>query len=77
MKKLILQSTQENDIVLEPFAGSGATCLAAVECGRRFVASELEERFCEITKERLQGIAKRKKYGLTGLEADQIQQSLF
>lgn len=77
MKKLILQSTQEKDIVLEPFAGSGATCLAAVECGRRFVASELEERFCEITKERLQGIAKRKKYGLTGLEADQIQQSLF
>lgn len=30
-----------------------------------------------VSEERLQGIAKRKKYGLTGLEADQIQQSLF
>ena len=60
MKEFILQSTQPGDIVLEPFCGSGPTCIAAVESGRNFVASEIEERFCKITEERLQGVAKRK-----------------
>lgn len=59
MKEFILQSTQEGDIVLEPFCGAGATCIAAKETGRHYVASELEERFCKITKERLEGTAKR------------------
>ena len=76
MKQFILQSTNENDIVLEPFAGSGATCLAAEECNRRWVAAELEEKFCNITKKRLAGTARRKKYN-ANLEADQIQQTLF
>lgn len=61
MKQFILQSTKPNEIVLEPFAGSGSTCVAALECGRKFVASEIEKRFCEIAEKRLLGIAKRKK----------------
>lgn len=78
MQEMILQSTQPNEIVLEPFAGSAATCIAAVKSGRRFVAAEIEERFCKIGEDRLQGIAERKKYGIQAdLEADQIQQKLF
>ena len=78
MKNFILQSTQENEIVLEPFAGSGATCVAAIECGRRFVASEIEEKYCEIAKQRVEeGFVPRKKYGSSELEAEQSQLNLF
>lgn len=72
MKIFIEQSTEKGDIVLEPFCGSGATCIAAKELERRFVASELEKRFCDITEERLQGVARRK-----GKDNSAEQQSLF
>lgn len=76
MKEMILQSTQPNEIVLEPFAGAGSTCIAAVEANRKFVAAELDEKYCVIARQRLQGVAKRKKYN-ADLEAEQVQQSLF
>ena len=79
MKEFILQSTEPNDIVLEPFAGSGSTCVAAAECGRRFVAAELEKRFCQITAERVQGTAKRKMYKKKSCQSDaeHLQQKLL
>jgi len=35
--------TQEDDIVLDPFAGSGTTCMAAYELGRNYVGIELKD----------------------------------
>lgn len=61
IKKLILQSTQPGDVILDPFCGSGSTCIAAKECNRNFVACEIEKRFCKIAEERLLGVAKRKE----------------
>ena len=59
MKKLIENSTNEGDIVLEPFAGAGATLLAAKETGRNYVGSELDKKYYDIALERLQGTAQR------------------
>lgn len=72
MKIFIEQSTEEGDIVLEPFCGAGATCVAAKELGRGYVAAELEKRFCDITEQRLQGVAKREDKN-----SSPEQQSLF
>lgn len=72
MKIFIEQSTEEGDIVLEPFCGAGATCVAAEELGRGYVAAELEKRFCDITEQRLQGVAKREDKN-----SSPEQQSLF
>ena len=54
MEILIANSTNENDIVLEPFAGAGATCIAAKNLNRRFIGIEIDENYAKIAQERLE-----------------------
>jgi DNA modification methylase len=41
------------NLILDPFAGSGTTGRACKDLGRRCIMIEIEERYCEIAKERL------------------------
>ncbi|HEY9121940.1 MAG TPA: site-specific DNA-methyltransferase [Brevefilum sp.] len=45
--------TYLGDVVLDPFAGSGSTCLAAQQDGRRFIGFEIIEEYCQLAEERL------------------------
>lgn len=50
---LTLLSTPDGGVILDPFAGSGTTLLAAKRLGRRCIGVELTEHNCEIARERL------------------------
>ena len=50
----ILSWSNEGDIVLDPFSGSGTTMKMARELGRRGIGIEINEEYCEIAAKRLQ-----------------------
>lgn len=52
--KLILASSNEGDIVFDPFLGSGTTSVAAKKLGRRYCGVELNEDYCCLAEKRLQ-----------------------
>lgn len=51
--KLILASSNEGDVVLDPFLGSGTTSVVAKKLGRHFVGVEQNERYCVWAQYRL------------------------
>ncbi|MBI4648034.1 MAG: site-specific DNA-methyltransferase [Bacteroidia bacterium] len=53
MDRLILMTTEQNDIVLDPFSGTGTTAISAKRLGRRYIGFELDNNYVEISEQRL------------------------
>lgn len=53
LRKIILSSSNENDLILDPFGGSGTTFAVAEAYNRKWIGTELDEKYCNIIKERL------------------------
>jgi site-specific DNA-methyltransferase (adenine-specific) len=58
LRRALLASSGEGDLVLDPFCGSGTTGVAAKELGRFFVGAEMEAEFCELAARRIQAAQK-------------------
>ena len=56
LKELIKSVTNPNDIVLDPFMGSGSTCVAATQLKRRYIGIELNKEYYEIAKSRIKEV---------------------
>ncbi len=53
IERLILASTNEGDIVLDPFIGVGSTAIACIKNNRHFIGFELDSNYCKICLERI------------------------
>lgn len=58
ISKLILASSDEGDIVLDPFLGSGTTSAAAKKLGRNYIGIEMEPEYCALAEKRLELVEK-------------------
>lgn len=52
LERVILASTKEGDLVLDPFNGSGTTGIAAVSLGRKYIGIDSELEYLELSKKR-------------------------
>lgn len=52
LKRIILASTDKNDIILDPFTGSSTTGLAAIMHGRKFVGIDKEKEYLDLSIKR-------------------------
>lgn len=59
LKRIILASTKEGDLILDPFCGSSTTGVAACLLNRRYVGIDLEKEYLELSKKRLDEAVKK------------------
>jgi len=63
LERIILMSTDENDIVFDPFVGTGTTVIAAKRLGRRFIGIDIDKKYVEITRDKLSKESPNSKIG--------------
>lgn len=56
LERIILASTEEEQVILDPFCGSGTTGVEAVRYGRKFIGIDVSEEYMEISKKRLEKV---------------------
>ncbi len=67
-RRLIDLYTFKNDVVLDPFCGSGTTCLAAFRLGRQYVGYEINPLYKQLAEERLGGATEGDLLGKTATD---------
>ena len=53
LAKIILASSNENDVIFDPFVGSGTTSVVAKKLNRRYIGIDIDEEYCLLTEKRL------------------------
>lgn len=64
LERTILASTNESDIVLDPFNGSGSTGIAAIRLGRKYIGIEMSQEYLDLTIKRLEDELKSPSFEL-------------
>ncbi|MCL1996211.1 MAG: site-specific DNA-methyltransferase [Defluviitaleaceae bacterium] len=53
MECLVSLTTQKNAVIIDPFAGSGTTCLAAFRQNRHYIGIEIDSNYVEVARKRI------------------------
>lgn len=64
IERMILMTTDENDIVFDPFCGGGSAAVAARQLGRRYIGAEIDAGYCAAAQERLNQAQQSKEHGV-------------
>lgn len=59
MRMYVENSSDENDLVLDPFMGSGTTGIACVSANRNFIGFEIDKEYFDIAKDRIESISEK------------------
>lgn len=62
IERIILSASNENDIILDPFMGSGTTAVVAQKLNRQYLGYETVSEYCEMAKERLNKVGDNNEY---------------
>lgn len=62
MDRIIKISTNDEDIILDPFCGSSSTGVAAISNNRKYIGIDISEEYLELSKRRLIDAIKEKSY---------------
>lgn len=65
LERIVLASTNADDLTFDPFSGSSTTGVAAVRLRRKFIGIEMENEYLELSKRRLEGALCDRKSSLT------------
>ena len=66
----LIGNSCKNGTVLDPFVGSGTSCLAAKHLGLNYIGFEINEKFYNIAQERLKGINQKGQMNLFDIGDD-------
>lgn len=61
LERCIIAASDEGDLILDPFMGSGTTALAALINNRNFVGIDLDPQYCELAKKRIENLKQQPK----------------
>ena len=53
LERIITASTKEDDVIFDPFMGSGTTGVAALKLKRKFVGIDNTKEYCELAEKRI------------------------
>lgn len=63
LERLILMTTNEGDVVLDPFIGAGTTALAAKRLGRNYIGIDIDQKYKKIVSDKLKKVNYRSSNG--------------
>ncbi len=63
LERLILMTTKEGDIVLDPFIGAGTTALAAKRLGRNYIGIDIDPKYKKIVSDKIKKVNYRSSNG--------------
>lgn len=64
IERLILMTTDENDIIFDPFCGGGSAGIAAKQMGRRYIGVDIDPEYCDKAMRRIEEAEETKKDGI-------------
>ena len=64
IEKHLINSSNEGDLILDAFCGSGSTLIAAKHLNRKYIGFEIEEKWYKVAVDRLNGINQKGEMNL-------------
>ncbi|GAB4199802.1 MAG: site-specific DNA-methyltransferase [Bacteroidia bacterium] len=63
LDRIILMTSDENDVILDPFSGTGTTAISAKRLGRKYIGFEMDKKYVEISEQKLSKTTPNYKIG--------------